>query len=184
MINYVEEYLCDGHNIETYIAPYLKHGENEESIKDTKYYRVLKYKLGRHFTNNYHTMLNGDDNRYYGFLECAGRSKRGTGILQLIVTGQIFTPDDDNSFTCRKQDLEYLLSYAASHYNNICISYRFNGLVNKATWENVCIPVIYNLFAHNKQWHRKTCFIMRETPEEIILPPTIIDRFAEYVTPF
>ena len=184
MIEYIENYLCDGHNIDIYIAPYLKIGEDESNMMNTKFYKVLKYKLGRYFTNNYRNMLSLNINREYGYLDCVGHSKRGTGILSKLITGQIFIQEDGDFCIHRDNELINVLRYAAGRGNTTCISYRFNGLVSKDTWESVCIPAIYDVFAHNGICRSRTCLIMKETPEEIILPPTITSPIVQGRTMF
>lgn len=158
MINYLNQFFGDGHNVNTYIVPIPIDINDMVLYINSELYTILEYKFPRIHMND----LMNETIRYRDVCRIAsleGRSRRGTGVCKYIMFFKGLELHE-NKFTINQDALSILLNYMNSSNTPITMSYCFNSIINADEWENNVIP------------HISRCFVCSNMDITILKPST------------
>lgn len=163
MINYLNQFFGDGHNVKMYIVPIPIDINDMGLYISSDLYRILEYKFPRIHMND---LINEAIRRrdVYRFTSLEGRSRRGTGICKYIVFFKGLELHN-NKFTINQDALSILLNYIGSSSTPVTMSYCFNSIINADEWENNVIPCISRHFVRSS----KNITILKPSTQDDVL---------------
>lgn len=168
MINYLNQFFGDGHNVKMYIVPIPIDMNDMNLYISSNLYTVLEYKFPRvHINELINEAIRHIDVCRVASLE--GRSRRGTGVCKRIMFFKGLERDGDK-FIINPDGLSILSNYIASSSMPATISYRFNKIISADEWESNVMPSISRRF-------------MRSDKNITILKPSTQDDVRNIVEP-
>lgn len=168
MINYLNQFFGDGHNVKMYIVPVPIDINDMNMYISSNLYTVLEYKFPRvHINTLINEAIQGINVCRTAILE--GRSRRGTGVCKHIIFFKGLEWHE-YKFTMNQGSLDILSNYIASSNMPATISYRFNNIIGADEWESNFMPYISRRF-------------MRSNKNIIIMKPSTQDDVRNIVEP-
>lgn len=168
MINYLNQFFGDGHNVKMYIVPIPININDMNLYISSDLYTILEYKFPRvHINELINEAIRHRDVCKVASLE--GRSRRGTGGCKRIVFFKGLEWHE-YKFTINQDFLDVLSNHIASSSIPATISYCFNNIIGADEWEGNFMPSISRRF-------------MRSNNNITILKPSTQDDVRNVVEP-
>ena len=180
MINYLNQFFGDGHNVKMYIVPIPIDINDMGLYISSDLFRILEYKFPRIHMN---TLINESIRRrdVCRLASLEGRSRRGTGVCKHIMFFKGLELHE-NKFTINQDALSILLNYIGSSSTPVTMSYCFNNIINADEWENNVIPRISRRFVRSS----KNITILKPSTQDDVrnmIEPRIVPS-EELINPF
>lgn len=180
MINYLNQFFGDGHNVKMYIVPIPININDMNLYISSNLYTILEYKFPRVSINELiNEAIQHTDVCRAVSLE--GRSRRGTGICKHIIFFKGLERYECK-FTINQGALSILSNYIASSSIPITISYCFNNIISADEWESNFMPSISRRFMRS---NKNITILKPSTQDDVrnIVEPRVV-MSEEMISPF